>query len=190
MVVPLVDLTIFFERLRRGDPTASDQLYEIVYQELRSIAASCMARLGANHTLQPTALVNEAYLKLVGRAASDWETRAHFFGAAARAMRNILVDHARRKGARKRGGDRDRADVSPYKLAGAPEPVIDVLDLNGALDRLAQVDALQARVVELRFFGGLSVSVVAKMLQLSPSQVRQVWGAARARLRTMMRGAP
>lgn len=163
-----------------GDAEASDAFARAVYDELRTLAAGYLRRERADHTLQPTALVHEAFVRLLGQARVDWQSRAHFFGVAARVMRRLLVDHARRAQAAKRdGGARvvleDAAGV-PADAAGA----LDVLGVHGALEALAAVDPRQARLVELRFFVGLTIEEAAAVLGVSRATATREWAMARA----------
>jgi RNA polymerase sigma-70 factor, ECF subfamily len=164
--------------LQKGSRTASEQLIPLVYSELHDLAVRYMRSERADHTLQPTALVHEAFLKLVDQRAVSWQNRAHFFGIAAQAMRRILVDHARRKRATKReGGHRVTLDEG---LAVAAERSIDLLALDDALEKLRALDERQHRVVELRFFGGLEVEQVAEVLGISTATVKRDWTFAKA----------
>jgi RNA polymerase sigma-70 factor (ECF subfamily) len=160
------------------DPALSERLLEAVYPELRRLAASLMRRERADHTLQPTALVHEAYLKLVDQNRIEWEGRAHFLGIAARAMRQILVDHARRHGAVKRGGGWDKVTLDEAMVEGGDRQ-LEILDLHEALERFAAVDERAARVVELRIFGGLTVEEIAHLLTVSKRTVDGDWAMAR-----------
>ena len=165
---------------RSGEGSAQrDRLLELVYDALRRVAATFLADERPDHTLQPTALVHEAYLKLVGQESVSWEGRSHFMALAAQAMRRILVDHARGRGREKRGGDWQRIELEPEFAPGAEEPR-DLLALDGALQRLAEVSERQARVVELRFFGGLSTEVTAQVLGVSERTVVREWRFAKA----------
>jgi RNA polymerase sigma factor (TIGR02999 family) len=162
-----------------GTPGASaEQLFELVYDELRRLAQSLLRRERPEHTLQPTALVHEAFLRLVGETSISWQDRAHFLGIAARAMRQILVDHARRRGAVKRGGGWQRVTLTGEEPA-APGDALEILELHEALDRFAALDARAARVVELRVFGGLTVQETAHLLEVSPRTVDGDWAVAR-----------
>lgn len=172
------------EILAQGTEGALTELMPIVYDELRQLASAYLARERAGHTLQPTALANEAYMRLVDSDTTGLNGRAHFFAVAARAMRQVLVDHARKKQALKRGGDRNRLSLSMSDM-GAEMPW-DVLDLEEALTELAQNDERKARVVELRFFAGLQMKTIAEMLGLSPKTVEADWYMARAWLKTRM----
>ncbi len=163
----------------RGDKAALDQLMPLVYDELHRLAKRYLSRERPDHTLAPTALVHEAYLRLVDQRSCRWQNRAQFFGISAQLMRRILVDYARRRGAVKRG---DGTRTIPVVEAGdrAPAEAVDVLQLDQALDRLAALDAQQGRIVELRFFGGLTVEESAEVLGVSPTTVKRSWRAARA----------
>jgi RNA polymerase sigma factor (TIGR02999 family) len=172
------EITRTLAAVERGDPNAAEQLLPLVYDELRKLAADRMAREKPGQTLQATALVHEAYLRLVeGERAQHWNSRGHFFGAAAEAMRRILVEKARRSKRRKRGGDRRRVD-----LADQPAPTADdrLLALDEALTRLAQEDAIAARVVELRHFAGIGHEQIAAALDVTVYQARQKWAYAQA----------
>ncbi len=161
-----------------GDAAAAERLMTILYTELRRLAARYLKRERRDHTLQPTALVHEAYLQLIESPSLNWQNRAHFFGVAARLMRHILVDHARRHQAAKRGGG---YKVSLSENLTLVEPTdFDLLALNDALERLAALDEQQSRVVELRYFGGLSIEETAEVLAISPATVKRSWASARA----------
>lgn len=160
------------------DPAAQQQLLEAVYPELRRLASAYMRRERADHTLQPTALVHEAYLKLIDQTLIDWKDRAHFLGIAARAMRQILVDHARRRGAAKRGGGWRRITLEEHNEPGV-EAEVEVLALHDALERFAEVDPRAARGVEMRIFGGLNVTEIAEVLDVSKRTVDTDWSVAR-----------
>ena len=175
-----------------GDSGAADRLLALIYPELHRIAERQMRRERSGHTLQPTALVHEAYLKLVDQAHVDWRNRAHFFGVAAQAMRRLLVDHARGRSRDKRGGGATLLDLdSATGEAGlaAPGRSVDLLALDQALERLAALDAAQARLVELRFFGGLSVEEAAHALGISTATAGRDFRSARAFLAHEL-GAP
>jgi RNA polymerase sigma factor (sigma-70 family) len=196
------DVTQLLSAIDRGDPTAADQLLPLVYKELRSLAARKLGREAPGHTLQPTALVHEAYLRLVGEDRERWDGRGHFFTAAAEAMRRILVENARRKGSLKRGGDLAREEFDPDQLAAAefreddlareefdPDQLAaaefreDLLALDEALDRLAAADPEAARLVQLRYFAGLTLAEAAKVMGISPRTADRLWAYARAWLR-------
>ncbi len=168
--------------VRSGNRDAIDALLPIVHAELRRIASAHMRRERPGHTLQPTALVNEAYLRLVDQREVDWQNRAHFLSVASRLMRRILVDHARAKGTAKREGDAVRVEFEVADVGGA-ERDIDLLALDEALDRLSAMDPRLAEVVENRYFGGLTTRETAEAMQISTATVEREWVAARAWLR-------
>ncbi|MEX2152062.1 MAG: sigma-70 family RNA polymerase sigma factor [Gemmatimonadaceae bacterium] len=167
----------------RGDPSVGERLLPAIYAELHQQAARAMRREASEHTLQATALVHEAYLRLVDQNRVEWRNRAHFFGVAAQLMRRILVDHARGKLAEKRGGGAQRLTLSDAEAAVGSDGSIDVLALHDALEELAKLDPQQARVVELRFFSGLNIEETAEALDISPATVKREWAVARAWLR-------
>ncbi|HZS62274.1 MAG TPA: sigma-70 family RNA polymerase sigma factor [Gemmatimonadaceae bacterium] len=168
----------FLDDARRGDPTALEQLLPIVYTELHRIAGRHLQRERPGHTLQPTALVHEAYLRLVGGTVLAATNRVHFLRAASRAMRQALVDHARARNAQKRGG---ALQVTlDEAIAGEEAPMLDMLALDDALTRLAAAEPRWAQVVELKFFGGLEVLDIAESLGVSPATVKRDWQFARA----------
>ena len=170
-----------------GDPEALDRLTPLVYEELRRQAARYLRRERPGHTLQTTALIHEAYLRLADAKDVQWQDRAHFFAIAANLMRRILVDHARRRDADKRGGSQVRVQLDEA-LALANESEVDLLAVDEALNRLAAIDPQQARVVELRFFSGLSVEETAAALGVSATTVKRDWRVARAWLRREIGG--
>ena len=172
-------VTQLLAKVGAGNQAAFDEVFPLVYAELRRIAAREMRREKPGRTLQTTALVHEAYLRLLKDASLSFENRAHFLGIAARAMREILIEHARARTARKRGGGAVRLTLDDL-VAPVPSPSIDVLALDEALERLARLDERHARVVELRYFGGLSVEETAVALELSPATVKRAWTIARA----------
>jgi RNA polymerase sigma factor (TIGR02999 family) len=182
-------VTLLLQEWRDGDRQALDALLPIVYRELRRLAHAHLRRERPEHTLQSAALVNEVYLRLVGLDAPQWESRTHFFAIAARLMRQVLVDYARRHRSEKRGGGLvtlclDDATEVPRRQD------VDVVALDDALEALAQIDARQSRVVELRFFAGLSLPEVATALEISPATVQRDWTAARAWLHREMAKRP
>jgi len=166
-------------RFREGDREAEAQLIPIVYAELRRLASFCLNRERTDHTLQPTALVHEAFLRMVHENQPIWQNRAHFFAVAARLMRQILVDYARRHRTHKRGGGQEKLSLDAA-LAFTREKSAEVVMLDDALDRLSEQDQRQARIVEMRFFGGLTMEEIAEVLQLSPKTVKRDWTMARA----------
>lgn len=173
------EVTLLLERVRGGDAAARDELYPLVYRELRDLAGSWFRRQGSDHTLQATALVHEAWIKLADVPAATIEHRAHFFALAARTMRQVLVDHARARSAEKRGGDRTPITYVDVPGGGGLE-TLDLLALEEALERLARRSELKARIVELRFFGGLGGDEIALVLGISPSSVDREWRFTRA----------
>jgi RNA polymerase sigma factor (TIGR02999 family) len=181
------EITGILFRWSQGDEHALDSLTPLVYRDLRRIAARLLRAERSGHTLQPTALVNEAYLKLAGDAKVRWQNRSHFFAVAALAMRQILVDHARGHLAAKRGGG---VTVVPLEegLVFARERSADLLALDRALQRLSAIDPRKTRVVELRFFAGLNNDEIAELLQISPNTVMRDWNMAKAWLRREIQG--
>ncbi len=173
------DVTALLGDWSRGNRTALSQLLPLVYTELRRVAARQLRTERPDHTLQPTALVHEAYLRLVDQRQVDWRNRAHFFGVAAQVMRRILVDHARRHSANKRGQGVRCVSLDEAQDVAAPNE-IPVLALDHALDRLAKVDAELTRIVELRAFGGLTIEEAAHVLGVSPSTAKRDWRTAKA----------
>jgi RNA polymerase sigma-70 factor (ECF subfamily) len=161
-----------------GDDGALARLTPLVETELRRLARGYMGRERRGHTLQPTALVNEAFLRLTDARQVRWQDRAHFLGISARLMRRVLVDHARARGFRKRGGGAQRVTLDEG-LIQSPEPALDLLALDRALDALAKADVRKSRVIELRFFGGLSVEETAEVLRVSPQTIKRDWRLAK-----------
>jgi RNA polymerase sigma factor (TIGR02999 family) len=193
ILVGMSDVTSILSAIERGDPRAAGQLLLLVYDELRRLAARRLAHEGPGQTLQATALVHEAYLRLVeppprsppskgGEGGVQWNSRGHFFAAAAEAMRRILVEQARRKQSAKRGGGLSRHDCAEAEIA-APQPREDLLALDEALDRLAATDPTAANLVQLRFFAGLTLPEAAEALGVSPRTAGRLWKFARAWLR-------
>jgi RNA polymerase sigma factor (TIGR02999 family) len=180
------DITLILQAIGRGESRASEELLPLVYEELRRLARQRMAREAAGQTLQPTALVHEAWLLLVGDEGQSWQNQAHFYGAAANAMRRILVDNARRKARLKRGGGQMRVDLDEVDLA-APAPGDEVLQIHEALTRLEQEDPQQAKIVELKFFGGLTNQEVAEILGIGERSVYRQWFCAKAHLLRLVR---
>jgi RNA polymerase sigma factor (TIGR02999 family) len=186
MSSPRDDLTQLLHRWADGDRVALDELMPLIYKELHKLAKRQMTRQEPKHTLQTTAIINEAYLRLAGNSDKDWENRDHFFGVAAKAMRHVLVDHARTRRAAKRGGEVrieqliDAADIGEARSAG-------MIALDDALTTLTGQYPRQAEVVELRYFGGLSVEETARTLKLSPETVARDWRFAKAFLRSELK---
>jgi len=175
------DLTVILEDIAQGDTEAADRLLPLVYDELRKLAAAKMARESAGQTLQPTALVHEAWLRLGGAEQPDWRNRAHFFASAAEAMRRILIERARRRQAERHGGELQRVDVNDSALEiAAPGSDDEVLAVHEALDRLAAHDARKAELVKLRYFVGLTVEQAAEVLDISVPTAKRDWAYARA----------
>lgn len=184
---PTHEVTQLLVAWGNGDAAALDRLMPLVYAELRRLARHYMSRERLGHTLQTTALVNEAYLRLVVQENIHWENRAHFFGIAARLMRQILIEHARGRGAAKRGGAQLRLSLSRVdRLASRPD--VDLLALDEALRRLEALDPQKSRIVELRYFGGLGIEETAEVLGISPATVKREWSMARAWLRSELSG--
>ena len=175
------DLTVILQQIESGDTRAADQLLPLVYDELRSLAAQKMARETPGQTLQATALVHEAWLRLGGDHQATWQNRAHFFAAAAEAMRRILIDNARRKKANRHGGQAERVYLDPDSLELAAGMGDDqLLALHEALERLTAHDAVKAELVKLRFFTGLTIEEAAQVLGLSEPTAKRYWAYARA----------
>lgn len=180
------DLTDLLVAWSAGDETARSRVIDAVYNELRGLAQAYLRRERADHSLAPTALVHEAYLKLIDQRQVRWQNRAHFFAIAAHLMRRILVDHARTRGAAKRDGGQ-RVSLQDVQAVMNP-PEVDVLDLDAALDKLSSLDPRQSELVELRFFGGLTVDEAAAVMGLAPATVDRDWALARAWLFRELRG--
>ena len=179
------NLTRLLRIIEKGDVKAVDQLLPIVYEELRTLAAQKLAKESLGQTLQATALVHEAYLRLVGNQAQDWDSRWHFFSAAAEAMRRILVERARQKHCLKEGGGRQRIGLDDAVLA-IEEPSVDIIALDEALEKLGKDAPLPAQVVKLRYFSGLTLEQVAQAMNVSRRTVSSYWGYARAWLHREM----
>ena len=181
-------VTALLQAWAEGDPSAPDALLAIVYDELRRQAGWHMRRQSGGHTLEPTGLVHEAYLRLAGQPDARWESRAHFFRVAGRVMRTVLVDHARAHDADKRGGPGAvRVTLGAAGAVAAGSHEVDVLALDAALGRLAEFDAQKARVVELRYFAGFTIEQTAEALDVSTATVKREWAASRAWLRHELR---
>ncbi len=176
------EVTQLLEAIGHGSRQAVDKLFPLVYTELRGLAADLMLAERRGHTLQTTALVHEAYLRLVGQQTIGWRSRMEFFGVAAKAMRRILVDHARMTRSKKRGGGAPRIELDDA-IARLEETSIDLVALDEALEKLAQIDARKSRVVELRFFGGLTAGETAQLLNCPLRSVERDWTMAKAWLR-------
>jgi RNA polymerase sigma factor (TIGR02999 family) len=183
-------VTALLQAWGRGDASALDALLSAVYGELHRQAEHYMRGQPAGHTLQTTALVHEAYLKLVNQTNVEWRSRAHFFGVAAKAMRSILIDHARSRHAAKRGAGAERLTLGTGQAVPDRMPSVDVLELDEALGRLAELDPEKARLVELRYFGGLSIEEAADVMEMSPATLKRRWNTARAWLRRELSPLP
>jgi RNA polymerase sigma factor (TIGR02999 family) len=183
------DVTRILDRVQQGEAQAADELLPLVYEELRKLAASKMAHEAAGQTLQPTALVHEAWLRLAGDGNQQWNSRGHFFAAAAEAMRRILVENARRKRALRHGGGQERVDLSEVEPAAEPSDER-VLEVHEALDELARLDPRQAEVVKLRYFLGMKVDEIATLQRVSEKTVQRQWTHARVWLFEHIRQAP
>jgi RNA polymerase sigma factor (TIGR02999 family) len=183
------DVTVLLARWRKGSAEAEAELMERVQGELRRLAAGYLRRERGGQTLQPTAVVNEAYIRLLPQRGVSWENRAHFFGIAAKMMRRVLVDHARRRHAAKR----DAGPAQPVSISGVPSPArevdqVDVLALNAALSKLSELDPRQSEIVEMRFFAGLTVEEIAEVLEISTATVKREWATAKMWLKRQMQG--
>jgi RNA polymerase sigma factor (TIGR02999 family) len=181
------DVTRILSAVEHGDPQAAEQLLPLVYDELRKLAAAHLAREKPGQTLQATALVHEAYARLVGTGpGQDWNSRGHFFGAAAEAMRRVIIDQARRrKRSQRQGGGLNRLPIDQIEVA-APEPGADVLALNDALERFEQIDPAKAKLVKLRYFAGLTGAQAAEVLGISTTTADRYWSYARAWLHAQL----
>lgn len=180
------DISVILKDWSGGNRTSADALLTLVYDELRKIAGRYLRKESSGHTLQPTALVHEAYMKLIDISDINWQDRAHFFAVSANVMRHILVDHARAKLADKRGGDAQRIALEDA-ISLSDEPNIDLLAVDEALKELAELDEQQSRIVELRFFGGLTIEETAHVVGISPATVKREWAMAKAWLHRKLR---
>ena len=178
----MAEVTEILEAVSAGDRTSAAKLMDLVYDDMRKLARKYLAGPTPDHTLAPTAVVHEAFIKLIDQKRVDWRGRSHFFAAGAKAMRQILVDYARKRVSLKRGGDRQRIPIGP-DVAISPKKDEDVLALNEALEELAKVDEQLARIVELRFFGGMTNAEVAEALGIAERTVKKKWTATRLWLR-------
>lgn len=182
------DVTQLLNDIESGNPQAADDLLPLVYDELRRLAAQKMSNENPGHTLQPTALVHEAWIKLAGSNNQQWQGRAHFFGAAAEAMRRILIDKARCKAALKRGEGIQLEELNESRIE-LRAPADEILSVNDALDELAMKEPVSAQVVKLKYFVGMTLPQIAEALEVSLSTVERHWSFARAWLKTAIRGA-
>ena len=181
------DLTQLLVKWRNGDKSALDEMTPVLYEELRRLARHFLAGERVGHTLQPTALVHEAYIRLVDQKAVEWRNRAHFLGVAASMMRRILINYAEARHAAKREGYAQAVTLDDA-LGLFTNPQVDLLDLDHSLDRLSEIDPQQGKVVELRYFGGLSIEETAEVLGISEATVKREWGTARLWLLQQMEG--
>ena len=187
MGIAPTEFTQLLVNWRNGDKAALDQMTPVVYEELRRLARFFLAAERSDHTLQPTALVHEAYVRLVDQHAVDWKNRAHFLGVAASMMRRILINHARARQAAKREGFTQAISLEDA-LGVFTNPRIDLLALNRALQELSEMDPQQGRVVELRYFGGLTIEETAEVMEISPATVKREWSTARLWLLQQIEG--
>ena len=187
---PATDVTQLLANWSKGDRSALEQLTPLVYDELRRLAARYLRRERPGQTLQSTELVHEAYLRLIDQRSVQWQNRAHFFGIAAQMIRRILVDHARSRQARKRGGTAYRVTLDEAIAAAPEQRDLDLVALDEALNQLSLIDPQQGRIVEMRFFGGLSIEETAEALRISPATVKRDWTMARAWLFRELSGRP
>ncbi len=179
-------ITKILNEAREGDVSALDELLPLVYAEMRRLAGSYLSREKAGHTLQPTALVHEVYLKLAGQGTFEWRNRAHFFGAASRLMREILIDHARAKSRKKRGGNmRTFIEIDAAVSVDASRQ-LDVIAIDEALIELERLDVRQAKIVEMKFFGGMTIEEIAEVLSVSPATIKREWTSAKLLLSRML----
>lgn len=172
-------VTKILEEIQKGNRDSLSELLPLVYDELRQLAASRLNRERSNHTLQPTALVHEAYLRLIGQKEAEWQNRAHFFGIAARLMREILIEHARGRNRQKRGGEFKTQIALDDAVSFTNTKLLDVIAVDEALSSLEKLDERQARIVEMKFFGGLTVEEIAEVLGISPATVKREWSTAK-----------
>jgi len=177
---PPSDITQLLIEMTDGNTEVVNQILPLIYSELRKLASSYLRRERSNHTLQPTALVNEAYLKLIDQKKVKWQNRAHFFGIAAQVMRRILLDHARKHTAEKRGGDAELLPIEEEILIVSHEKSAELIALDEALENLAKIDEQKARIVELRYFGGLSIEETAEVMGVSVPTINRQWRMAKA----------
>jgi len=183
---PAVDITGLLKKLNGANPDAVAEIVSVVYPELRRIARAYMRGERGEHTLQPTALINEAWIRLVDQTRVDWRDRSHFFGVAASMMRRVLVDHARQRLAEKRGGGSRKLTIDWVEMEAGGEKLTEVLSVHEALERLDGIDPRLAKIVEMRYFAGMDVDETAAALGISPRTVDREWSMARAWLSTQL----
>ncbi len=179
-------ITKFLDEIKSGNKDALQELLPLVYDELRRLANSYLRRERSNHTLQPTALVHEAYLRLIGQNEIDWQNRAHFFGVAARLMREILIEYARARNRQKRGGEIKTQIALDEAVSFNNQKQLDIIAVDEALSKLENLDERQGRIVEMKFFGGLTIEEIAEVLSISPATVKREWGTAKLLLYKML----
>ena len=182
------EITLWLQQWSVGKADALESLMPVVYAELHRQAANYLRRERVGHTLQPTALINEVYMKLIDQQHVSWQNRAHFFGIASQAMRRILVDHAKTRHRNKRGGNAEKVPIEAAELAISKTKSVDLIALDESLTRLSQLDERQARIVELRFFSGMSVEETAEALGISAATVKNDWRSAKAWLYQELKG--
>lgn len=185
---PTGDVTTLLQKIRHGDRAAAEKLVPLVMGELRRLARHYLRSERIGHTLQPTALINEAYLRMGGYERMDWKSRAHFIAIAASVMRQVLIDYARKRRAEKRGGLDHRVPLDEARQLLSREQSEELLEVHEALERLERMNPRHSKVVELRYFGGLSVEETAEALRISPITVKRDWALARAWLRSQIKG--
>lgn len=179
-------ITQILSEIKNGNENALHELLPLVYDELRRLAKSYLSRERADHTLQPTALVHEAYLRLIGQNAIEWENRAHFFGVSARLMREILIEYARMRNREKRGGEFKTQIALDDAVSFASQNQLDVIVVDDALTKLEALDTRQARIVEMKFFGGMTIEEIGEVLGISPATVKREWSTAKLLLYKML----
>ncbi len=180
------EITQILSEMKSGEADALSELLPIVYDELRRLAKSHLSRERADHTLQPTALVHEVYLRLFGKTEINWQNRAHFFGIAASSMREILIEYARMKNRKKRGGKFNTQIALDAAVSFADQKELDVIAVDEALTKLEELDKRQSRIVEMKFFGGMNIEEIAEVLNISPATVKREWSSAKLLLYKML----
>ncbi|MET0752398.1 MAG: sigma-70 family RNA polymerase sigma factor [Pyrinomonadaceae bacterium] len=179
-------ITKFLDEIKSGNKDALQELLPLVYDELRRLANSYLRKERSNHTLQPTALVHEAYLRLIGQNEIEWQNRAHFFGVAARLMREILIEYARARNRQKRGGEVKTQIALDEAVSFNNQNQLDIIAVDDALSKLENLDERQGRIVEMKFFGGFTIEEIAEVLSISPATVKREWGTAKLLLYKML----
>lgn len=172
-------ITQLLQELRKGNRQTLDEILPLVYDELRRLAKNYLNRERSNHTLQPTALVHEAYLRLIGQKQVEWQSRAHFFGVSARLMREILIEYARGRNRLKRGGEFKTQIALDENISFSEQNQLDVVAVDDALSKLEKLDERQAQIVEMKFFGGLTIEEIGEVLNISPATVKREWSSAK-----------